>query len=105
MRNIEFITHTGTSRPVPIGTYVIYRTVSECNKAGVASISNIIHQPMLAENIDWTDKPVLGRIYEYAAVDEPKGLRRWVISKSKASRLKSRGRTINDGSKNRKQYA
>ena len=104
MRNIVFITHSGISRPVPVGTYVIYRTVTEGHyDIGVLKYSNIIHLPMLAENIDWSEKPVLGRIYDYAIVNKPKSFGNWISSRGR--KAPARGRAINNGSKNRKQHA
>lgn len=68
MTNKAFTYHSGNRRPVPKGTYVIYRTVTTEN--GEHSISHV-HLPMLAENLVWNDKPAFGRIHDYRVVAKP----------------------------------
>ena len=74
MNNIEFIPHTGTDRPVPERSYVVYRTTMKPNH---------IHLPIEAHEIDWSHDPITGRIKDYAVVNKPESLRRNPVIKNR----------------------
>ena len=65
---MEFIPHTGNSCPVPSMTVVSYRTVVEID--GIDNISAHGYFPMLAGRIDWTNRPVVGRIHSYRVIEK-----------------------------------
>ncbi len=65
MKNTEFTPHTGTERPVPKGTLVAYRTMNGAKKKDRRLHT---HLPVLAERLDWTHSPCIGRIVDYTIV-------------------------------------
>ena len=61
-KNKEFIKHTGNNCPVPPSTLVSYRTIND-----EVSLSHE-HYPVYAGDIDWSDRPQVGRIFDYRRV-------------------------------------
>lgn len=59
----EFIKHVGNVMPVPMLTRVAYRTTNE--KVRVSHV----HMPIFAGDVNWSDKPSIGRIFDYKVVD------------------------------------
>lgn len=59
----EFIKHVGNVSPVSMRSRVVYRTTN----AEVA-VSHV-HMSACAGDLDWSDKPSVGRIYDYKVVD------------------------------------
>ena len=60
-KNKKFIKHTGNNCPVPPLTLVSYRTIND-------EVISHEHYPVYACNIDWSDIPQVGRIFDYRRV-------------------------------------
>jgi|GEM_PF-3409361 len=58
-KNKKFIKHVGNDCPVPPKTLVSYRT-----KNNEVQLSHE-HLPTIASDLDWSDKPKVGRIVDY----------------------------------------
>lgn len=56
----NFIKHTADVQPISDDAVVVYRTISNDE-----TISHV-HMPIRAAELNWTNEPDLGRIYEYA---------------------------------------
>lgn len=63
---IIFTKHTGNVKPAEVldSNYIVYRTHNE--------IGLLTHMPVKAEQLIWDYSPKIGRIVEYAIVNEPK---------------------------------
>lgn len=90
MKNLNFIPHTGNNIPVPSSALVVYRTTSEDTPR------SHIHAPTYAHKLNWSYRPIIGRILEYAVVMGASANHPFL------SKPPSRGRTVNNGSKKRK---
>ena len=56
----NFIKHTADVQPISDDAVVVYRTISNDE-----TISHV-HMPIRAAELNWTNEPDLGKIYEYA---------------------------------------
>ena len=65
-----FTRHTGKTQPVPNSAMVAYRTfhfdIDEYDEADF-SFSHV-NMPVADDNIDWSDKPAIGRVYDYKII-------------------------------------
>lgn len=59
---MQLIKHIGEKCPVPPDALIIYRTTSRDTP------TSHIHLPMKAIDLDWTNRPKIGRILEYRIV-------------------------------------
>lgn len=64
--NYDFITHVGERCPVPPYSIVVYRTTSKHR------LVSHVHGHVLAGVLDWSKKPQMGRILDYAVVGDVK---------------------------------
>lgn len=58
----NFVTHVGERCPLPPDTIVVYRTTSK------HSLVSHIHGHVKAGALNWSKRPAMGRILDYAVV-------------------------------------